>query len=160
MTLTIRGTTTRSTTTGQINTDTRQDQQKWLKYVANIYNNLAKKTMMWTRGNWKDISTAFKTCVTAKERIFKKNLATRQQGRRTENKVMAKVEREAYSNKTQIMVEETDIICETAAKIKIWSAAKDHQYTCKKCISAALGQLTPAQDTASVGNTKTNEDCQ
>ena len=38
--------------------------QNGLKYVANVPNNLAEKTM-WTRSDWKDISTVFRTIITA-----------------------------------------------------------------------------------------------
>ena len=55
------------TATGSSKTDPRHNnnQQNGLKYVANVTNNLAEKTM-WTRSNWKYISTVLKMIVVAK----------------------------------------------------------------------------------------------
>ena len=45
--------------------------KNWQKYVENTTDNLAMKSF-WTRGNWKDISTALKMIAVAKESINKK----------------------------------------------------------------------------------------
>ena len=64
------GPTTGKATRGQINTDTRpnNDRQNGLNYVANLPDNLAKKSI-WTRGDRKDILTAFKKFFADMERI-------------------------------------------------------------------------------------------
>ena len=59
------------------------------------------------------------------------------------SKVTARSEREGYSNKTQILAKQIDMICATAAGMKKRSMAKDDRYTCKECTSAAQGLLKP-----------------
>ena len=94
--------------------------------MANIYDNLAKNST-WTRGDWKDVSTASNTMRRGQREHQQRSRATCQQGDELRNKVKAKAKQEGYSNKTRILSKETDMIWETAAKIKTWSAVKENR---------------------------------
>ena len=92
------------------------------------HQNLAKRNI-WTRGDWKDVKTAFSTelkrIAASKARINKGAKQHANDRAELRNEVKARSKRKGYSHKKQMLAEQADKFCKSAAELKeMWRATK------------------------------------